>query len=98
MHKVSFFICPQNEILNLAGPLSAFRLANLLGKKPTYELSVISEMGGSVVGSSGLSVETASFRRNRPDTVIFIGGELEPMQSPTAIDAAKALAARANRI
>lgn len=98
MHRIGFYLGPRHEILDLAGPLSAFNLANVLSKRKVYDLSVVSEAGGPVAGNSGLPCETMPFRKIKPDTVIFVGGDIGPMQSPTAIRAAKQLASRAARI
>jgi transcriptional regulator GlxA family with amidase domain len=98
MHRIGFYLGPRHEILDLAGPLSAFNLANSLGKRKLYELSVASESGGAVVGSSGLPFETVPFRKLKPDTVIFVGGDIAVMQTPEAIRAATQFASKAVRI
>jgi transcriptional regulator GlxA family with amidase domain len=98
MHKLGFFVCPRHEVLDLAGPLSAFGVANALSKKPIYELTVVSENGGPVAGDSGLPLATEPFRKLKPNTIIFVGGDTAPMSSPSAIGAAKTLIGRAERI
>ncbi|GAA4502474.1 GlxA family transcriptional regulator [Gluconacetobacter tumulicola] len=98
MHHIGFFVCPNHRILDLAGPLGAFEEANIFVEDNAYRLSVISEVGGAVVGSSGVPIHTQSFRNTAFDTVIFIGGNIAPFQSPGVIAAAKDLAARTARV
>ncbi|MCX2561246.1 DJ-1/PfpI family protein [Acetobacter farinalis] len=98
MHHIGFFVCLDHRVLDLAGPLGAFEEANGFVEGGAYRLTVISESGGVVVGSSGVSIHTQSFRTQQFDTVIFIGGEIDAFQNPAAIAAAKDLAARTARI
>lgn len=98
MHAIGHFVCPDHLTLDLAGPLGAFEKANSLSGETLYELLVISEAGGAVVGSSGLPVQTRPYLEVDLDTVIFIGGEIEPMRVPSAVKAAKELAARTDRV
>jgi transcriptional regulator GlxA family with amidase domain len=98
MHAIGLFLCPDHLALDLAGPLSAFEKANTLSGRKLYDLHVISERGGPVVGSSGLPIHTRCFEEVELDTVVFIGGEVEPMHAPGAVAAAKDLAGRTNRV
>lgn len=98
MHHVGFFVCSDYEPLDLAGPFSAFNQAVRAAGTPTYKLHVISEQGGAVVGIGGLSIETRPYRKIKLDTVIFVGGEIAPLQASNNVAAAKVLARRALRI
>lgn len=98
MHHIGFFICPNHRILDLAGPLGAFEEANSFIEGDAYRLTVISEFGGVVVGSSGVPVHTQSFRDATFDTMMFIGGDIGSFQNPGVIAAAKDLAARTPRV
>jgi transcriptional regulator GlxA family with amidase domain len=98
MHAVGMFLCEDHLALDLAGPLSAFEKANSLSGRKLYDLHVISEMGGLVLGSSGLPVHTRRFKEVELDTVLFIGGEVAPMYVPGAVMAAKELASRTSRV
>lgn len=98
MHTIGLFICPDHLALDLAGPLSAFEKANSFADAKLYELFVISEAGGAVIGSSGLPIHTRPFHEVDLDTVIFIGGAVAPMLTPGAVSAAKDLAARTDRL
>jgi len=78
--------------------LSAFnQVATAAGHTP-YELHVISRSGGLVHGNTGLSIETMPIGRRAFDTVIFVGGDIDPMQTSENIAAAGKLAAKASRV
>lgn len=98
MHHIGFFVCPDHRLLDLAGPLGAFEEAHHFVDDNAYRLTVISECGGMVTGSSGLPIDTQPFRNMAFDTIIFIGGDISPFQNPGIISAAKELAARTPRI
>lgn len=98
MHRVGFFVCPGHDALDLAGPLSAFRQVATATGHAAYDLRVISQCGGPVVGNAGLPIETRSVGKRAFDTVVFVGGDIEPMQTPENIAAAKKLAAKASRV
>ncbi len=91
-------MCRGYDALDLAGPLSAFnQVAVAVGHTP-YDFHIISQPGGPVVGNSGLAIETKPFGRRSFDTVIFVGGNINSMQTPENISAAKKLSSRASRV
>ncbi|MFT8814067.1 GlxA family transcriptional regulator [Acetobacter fabarum] len=98
MQHVGFFVCPNHRILDLAGPLGAFEEANILIERGGYRLTVVSESGGTVVGSSGVPIDTQSSLDTAFDTVLFIGGDVGPFQNPNTIAVAKDLATRTVRV
>lgn len=98
MHRVGFFVCHGHDALDLAGPLSAFnQVSNAAGHTP-YDLRVISTSGGLVVGNAGLPIETRPVGNRKFDTVVFVGGDIEPMQTTENIAVAKQLASKASRV
>lgn len=98
MHHIGFFVCPDHRLLDLAGPLGAFEEAHHFIDDKAYRLTVISEFGGTVTGSSRVPIHTQPFGNMTFDTIIFIGGDISPFQNPDIISAAKDLAARTPRI
>jgi transcriptional regulator GlxA family with amidase domain len=97
-HRVGFFVCGGHDALDLAGPLAAFnQVATAAGHTP-YVLHVLSQSGGPVIGNAGLPIETKSIGKHRFDTVVFVGGDIDPMQTSENIAAAKQLASRAPRV
>ncbi|RDU96121.1 GlxA family transcriptional regulator [Trinickia dinghuensis] len=98
MHRIGFFVCRGHDALDLGGPLSAFRQVTTVAGHAPYDLHVISHSGGPVLGNSGLSIETKPIGKRRFDTVVFVGGDIDPMQTPENIAAARKLGARASRV
>ncbi|VVE49697.1 AraC family transcriptional regulator [Pandoraea capi] len=98
MHRVGFFVCHGHDALDLAGPLSAFhQVATAAGHTP-YDLHVISQTGGPVMGNTGLPIETMPVGRRAFDTVIFVGGDIDPMREPGNVAAARKLNRKASRV
>ncbi|WP_459714306.1 GlxA family transcriptional regulator [Paraburkholderia sp. 2C] len=98
MHRIGFFVCRGHDVLDLGGPLSAFsQVVTAAGHSP-YDLQVISQAGGPIPGNSGLPIETKPAGRRTFDTVIFVGGDIAPMQESRNIAAARKLAAKALRV
>ncbi|MDB5605392.1 MAG: AraC family transcriptional regulator, partial [Bradyrhizobium sp.] len=63
-----------------------------------YDLHVVTHSGGYVLGNEGLAIETNPIGMLNFDTVIFVGGDIEPMQTPENIAAARKLSSRASRV
>ncbi|MBJ9594565.1 GlxA family transcriptional regulator [Burkholderia seminalis] len=98
MHRIGFFICRGYDALDLGGPLSAFnQVATAAGHTP-YDLRVISPSGGPIPGNTGLAIDTKPIGRRTFDTVVFVGGDIAPMQTSDNIAAARKLAARTPRV
>lgn len=98
MHRIGFFVCRGYDVLDLGGPLSAFnQVATVAGHTP-YDLHVVSQSGGAVPGNSGVPIETKPAARRTFDTVVFVGGDIAPMQTPENIAAARKLGAKAPRV
>jgi transcriptional regulator GlxA family with amidase domain len=98
MHRVAFFVCSGHDTLDLAGPLAAFNHVDTVTGHSPYELHIISRHGGAVVSYAGFMLDTRPLGKQTFDTVIFVGGAIEPMQTSENIDAAKKLSACASRV
>jgi transcriptional regulator GlxA family with amidase domain len=72
--KIGFLVFPEFQILDLTGPLAAFEMPGRSMVPKPYRLQVLSESGGLVRSSSGLTVVTEKIGTSRFDTVIAIGG------------------------
>ena len=71
--SLAIVVFPNFELLDLSGPLAAFTAATLHGSP--YGVSVLSAQGGSVMSSSGESIDTSkSSPRRRYDTIKAVGG------------------------
>jgi transcriptional regulator GlxA family with amidase domain len=72
MQRIGFALFPGFQMMSLAAA-SVFEFANPLLPKPMYEVSYLSETGGPVAGSFGLTVHTQKFGRRPLDTLV-VGG------------------------
>ncbi|MUV15246.1 GlxA family transcriptional regulator [Noviluteimonas gilva] len=72
MITIGFALPPGFQIMGLA-PVSAFELANTVAREPLYEIRLLSENGGPLVNSFGVSVDTRALSRQRVDTLIVTG-------------------------
>jgi transcriptional regulator GlxA family with amidase domain len=71
-------LTPGFQLLGLSA-MTAFEIVNTMEKTQHYELHFISEHGGDVVSSAGLSVGTQAFARRYFDTMIVPGAmTIEP--------------------
>src|SRR3569833_1074585 len=71
--SLAIVVFPNFELLDLSGPLAAFTAATLHGSP--NGVSVFSAQGGSVMSSSGVSIDTSkSSPRRRYDTIMAVGG------------------------
>lgn len=98
-HKLIFVVFPDFQLLDVAGPITAFEMANRIA--PTsYELILVSEEGGAMRSSSGTTLLTESFKHARnADTVIAAGGEgvIEAAASAAVLALIRSLSQEARR-
>ena len=72
MKRLGIVTFPGFQILDLAA-VGVFEVANLLADRKTYEVMLLSELGGPVVSSSGVTVNTQPFADPAFDTLIITG-------------------------
>jgi transcriptional regulator GlxA family with amidase domain len=72
MLTIGFALPPGFQIMGLAA-VSAFELANTSAKEQLYEIRLLSEEGGPIPNSFGVSIETRGFNRQKLDTLIACG-------------------------
>lgn len=80
MHRIGLVIFPGVQVHSLA-PISVFEMANLAVGKPFYDLRVLSETGGPVRSSAGVTIGTDAFDVATFDTVIV--GAATQIQAPS---------------
>lgn len=98
MHRVGFFVFPDHEILDLAGPFGAFEAATRLSGRSLYRLEIYSCAGDSVASWGGVLVATKPGGNARLDTLVVCGGQVASMLKPGEVEAVARLARRASRI
>src|SRR5215471_1248174 len=81
--RIIFTVYKGVSLLDLAGPLEAFRVADAFspsrGRRPVYECVVVSSRGGRVMTADGVELVTTSVRseaKKRIDTLVVPGGFL----------------------
>ena len=85
MHRIGFVLFPGANILSTA-PISVFEVANLSAGKPFYELQILSEKGGPVRTSWGITVETEAFGEPDFDTLLIGAGTEIEVGSPKILE------------
>ena len=76
MQRIGLIVFPGFQVMSSA-VISAFECANREMGEPVYEVRLLSEMGGSIRASIGMSVATDAFDGAKFDTLI-VGGGTEP--------------------
>jgi transcriptional regulator GlxA family with amidase domain len=71
---VAFVIFPDFQLLDVAGPLSTFGIAERF-RPGSYALSVIAAGGGEVPSSCGVNLSACPLRSGPLDTVVVSGGD-----------------------
>jgi transcriptional regulator GlxA family with amidase domain len=61
-------------MLDLAGPLSAFKLAYEIGTPGHYEPAVLSRTGGAILSNEGVHVASLADPEGPIDTLVVVGG------------------------
>ncbi len=95
---IAFYIHPGHQLLDLAGPLDAFRAANAVGGRLLYDMHVLSARGGRVVGNAGVHIDTCPPNGAAPHTLVVAGGDVELMRQPGEVAAVRQLAGAADRV
>jgi transcriptional regulator GlxA family with amidase domain len=98
MQRIGFIAFPNFQVLSLC-TISVFECANILAREPLYDLHVLSETGGRIQTSSGLSLETEMFDETTFDTLIVLGTlEDKPTFSPGLLAYVRNAPTRARRV
>jgi transcriptional regulator GlxA family with amidase domain len=95
MQRIGFVVAPGFRVMSFA-VASVFEFANYEMSAPVYDLRFLSETGGSVRSSMGVTVDTERFDGTSFDTLI-IGRGTEP-PTPGFIEFARQAPARCRRI
>ncbi|MDB5467277.1 MAG: Transcriptional regulator, AraC family with amidase-like domain [Phenylobacterium sp.] len=71
---VGFYVFPGHGMLDLAGPLSAFKVLDHIDRPGRYETVVLSRTGGPVSSEEGVDVVSVTATSAPIDTLVVIGG------------------------
>jgi len=97
VQRIGFLVLPGFQVMSLAA-LSVFEFANKEMDEPIYDVSLLSETGGSVRSSIGISVATERFGRTRLDTLIVGGTSVIGSLTPGVIKFLRQALARYRRV
>jgi transcriptional regulator GlxA family with amidase domain len=79
VHRIGLVIFPDVQSMSLA-PISVFEMANVTSGKSVYEVRVLSESGGLVRTSMGITIGTEAFGEPDFDTLI-VGASTEIVEA-----------------
>jgi transcriptional regulator GlxA family with amidase domain len=82
--RIAFVAVPDFQFMSVAA-LAAFEFAGKIAGENLYEVSVLSETGGAVRSSLGMTIDTKPFDHESYDTVIVGGGNTVVPTSPALI-------------
>jgi hypothetical protein len=71
MHRVGLILPHDFQLLNLA-PLTVFELSEMTPHPPPYDIHLLSEHGGSLKSSCGVTVETEAFGDPAFDKLLWV--------------------------
>src|SRR5258706_14552903 len=84
MRHIGVTVLPAFQVMSLAA-LSVLEFANREMDKPVYDVRLLSEAGGPVRSSIGISVATEPFRKANLDTLIVGGSNVIGSLTPRVI-------------
>jgi transcriptional regulator GlxA family with amidase domain len=92
----AFYLCEGYQLVDLAGPLAALDAANRLLDREHYRIELISGCGGPVRGGhASIELATQPTGSVTVDTVVVVGGRIDPMMEPANLAAIQHVAVRA---
>jgi transcriptional regulator GlxA family with amidase domain len=98
MQRIGLIVFPDFEVLSL-DTATVFEVANIVLKEQMYDLHVLSETGGAVRTSIGMTVDTEAFGETTFDTLIVAGTlHVEKPFSPSLISYVRNAPERCRRL
>jgi len=98
MHAIGFYVSPGFQMLDLAGPAGAFEAANDQLDTPAYRVHVLAADAGAVTNSLGMATAAASLDAAVLDTLIVIGGRIDPLLSAGTLSRIAQASSRCRRV
>ena len=97
MQRIGFIALPGFQVLSV-GALSVFEYANKEMDEPVYDVHLLSETGGSIRSSIGISVATDPFDDTNFDTLIVGGSAVIGSVTPSLIRFLRRALVRCRRV
>jgi transcriptional regulator GlxA family with amidase domain len=97
MHRIGIVVFPGFQLISLAA-VPVFELANALRESAVYDVRLLSEAGGAVQSSGGVSVQTEALEQPRFDTILVVGGASRLPVGPAMVDFLRSAANKSRRV
>jgi transcriptional regulator GlxA family with amidase domain len=97
MQRIGFIVLPGFQVMSFAA-LSVFEFANKEMGEPVYDVRLLSETGGSIRSSVGVSVATEPFDDTNFDTLIAGGSAVVGSLTPGVIKFLRRALGRSRRV
>jgi transcriptional regulator GlxA family with amidase domain len=78
MRTIGFYVSPGFQMLDLAGPAGVFEAANDQLENPVYRVHILAADKGAVTSSLGIATAAASLDDAVLDTLVVVGGPIDP--------------------
>ena len=78
MKTIGFYVSPGFQMLDLAGPAAAFEAASRELGGPAYRVTVLATDAGAVTNSLDMPIAVSSVEDAVVDTLMAVGGRLDP--------------------
>lgn len=99
--RIGFLLFPDFQLLDAAGPISAFEVGGRIAGGDAYALSFLAKQGGMVASSSGAAMAAEPLEAaGELDTLVIAGGDgsRAAAKDPALIDFIRRTAGRARRV
>ena len=97
MQRIGFIVFPGFQVMSFA-VISVFEFANIQIGEPVYDVKLLSETGGSIRSSAGMSVVAEPFDDTNFDTLIVGGGTVVEPSTPGLIEFVRQALGRYRRV
>ena len=97
MQRIGFIVLPGFQMMSVA-VLSVFEFANMEMGEPIYDVHLLSETGGSIRSSIGISVATEPFDDTNFDTLLVGGSAVVGSLTPGVIRFLRQAVGRSRRV
>jgi transcriptional regulator GlxA family with amidase domain len=98
MKTIGFYVSPGFQMLDLAGPAAAFEAANGEIGHPAYRVHIVAADEGTVTNSLGIATAAASLDDAVLDTLVVIGGRIDPLLSAGTLSRIVEASSRCRRV
>jgi transcriptional regulator GlxA family with amidase domain len=98
MRTIGFYVAPDFQLLDLAGPAAAFEAANIELGRSTYRIRILSGQRGMVTNSLGVATPARALDNTALDTLVVVGGPVDRLPSANGLSRLRVAARRSRRV